>query len=447
MSSEEFVKSERARSELIIVLHGLSGSPRGMLGVIGSAAEARPNADVLALPLAYGGPFGILAVKPAERIAAQVAERIKLAIKARREEAEGEYERFILVGHSFGGVIARKVAIIARGERPDAPFGPLLKDFEEPLPWADKIERIVLLAGMSRGWSPEVARNWMTATGWTLGSWMGELLAVFSAGRLRPTISGIRQGAPFIVQTRLQWLALMKADERVARDRAADAAGSENAGLRDPRILGVQLLGAADDLVAPDDSVDFACDLSGWPEAPFVLIELPFATHDNAHKMAKPTLKQVDQIEAGIRQSNLAQVCKQYELAPQARWVLFGKAVSQSPPQLADIMINPKHMSDRIAAGHKSNACCARRSWNPRSRLLDPEDCANHQGGGGQGERGQAGARAPALSFGHRKLWVLRHGSVRASLDPPMEVRMAHGPLCGDPSPVPERGRLLCRAF
>jgi hypothetical protein len=54
--------------------------------------------------------------------------------------------------------------------------------------------------------------------------------------------------------------------------------------------------------------------------------------------MAKPTPNQVDQIEAGIRQSNLAEVCKEYELAPQARWVLFGRAVSRSPQQLVDIM-------------------------------------------------------------------------------------------------------------
>src|SRR5262249_20224295 len=146
--------------------------------------------------------------------------------KARREEeTPGEYERLILIGHSFGGVIARKVAIIANGEQPDAPFEPLLDGFRQPSDWGVKIERIVLLAGMSRGWSPESARDWITAAKWTIGAWLGELLAVFSLGLLRPTVSGIRQGAPFIVQTRLQWLALTRAAERGA-------------------ILVVQLLGA-----------------------------------------------------------------------------------------------------------------------------------------------------------------------------------------------------------
>jgi pimeloyl-ACP methyl ester carboxylesterase len=335
MAKEVFVEGID-RNELIIVLHGLSSSPRKMQGVVDAAHEARPHADVLAVPLPYGGRLGILAVRPATRIATEVAERIDAAIKARREDQESPdaYERFVLVGHSFGGVIARKVAIIANGEQPDALFEPGLDDFRQPRDWGAKIERIVLLAGMSRGWLPEAARDWITAAKWTVGSWLGELLNVFSAGYLRPTIAGIRQGAPFIVQTRLQWMALTRTSENASPNSS---------------ILCVQLLGAADDLVAPDDSVDFACDANGDRRAPFVLVELPFATHHDAHVMTQPTPEQRQQIDSVIMQDNLADVCKQEKLTFQVRWVLFGRAVSRTRDQLEDVEINPNDMTDMPA--------------------------------------------------------------------------------------------------
>lgn len=331
----EIFQTGNARNELVVVLHGLGGSPEEMSGVISSVAATRPNADILAVRLAFAGPFGLFAVEPAELVAAKVVTRIDKAIEERARLA-GTYERFIFAGHSFGGVIARKVAVIANGELPDAAFEPLLrKDFLHGRNWGDRIERIVLLAGMSRGWSPASARDWMTAAKWTVGSWLSELLAVASFGRLRPTISGIRQGAPFIVQTRLQWLALARANGNPRYGR--------------PSILGVQLLGAADDLVAPDDSVDFACDVGGARAAPFVLIELPFATYHNAHLMEQPDPGQRKLIESGIDQGNLSEVCKQSGLSRQARWILFGRAMSQPKCKLSDIEIDPQFMTDTPA--------------------------------------------------------------------------------------------------
>ncbi len=116
-----------------------------------------------------------------------------------------------------------------------------------------------------------------------------------------------------------------------------------------PTILGVQLLGAADDLVAPDDSVDFACDVGGARAAPFVLIELPFATHDNAHLMEEPDPGQRQLIECGIDRGNLSEVCKQSGLSRQARWILLGRALSQPKCKLSDIEIDPQYMTDKPA--------------------------------------------------------------------------------------------------
>lgn len=324
---EIFIKG-RARTELVVVLHGLRGSPKGMRCVSEAALEARPDADVLALPLAFGGFFGMAAIRPAERIAAQIVERIDQAMDARESETPGGYRHIILVGHSFGAVIARKVAIIAYGER-GARFEPRLEAFREGRSWAGKIERIVMLGGMNRGWSPAAARNWTTATSWTLGSWAGEISAALTRGWARPTVAGIRRGAPFIVQTRLQWLALTRSDITPA--------------------LVVQLLGAADDLVAPDDSVDFACDLRGEASSPFALIEVPFATHEDACRMKRPTPGQLGLIQDGIANGDLSDVCKHDDLVPQTKWHLFQWAVSRSLEQLKTIWIDPRHMADMPA--------------------------------------------------------------------------------------------------
>ena len=82
-------------------------------------------------------------------------------------------------------------------------------------------------------------------------------------GRL--TIFAIRKGAPFLIQTRLQWLALMRRD-------------------KPPQLTLVQLLGTVDDLVAPDDTIDYAVDFER--EGSFFLLEVPETGHYNAVDMA-----------------------------------------------------------------------------------------------------------------------------------------------------------------
>jgi pimeloyl-ACP methyl ester carboxylesterase len=323
------------RDELVVVLHGLRGSPEALRGVIDASAEVRPSADILAVPLPYAGHFGMFSVAPAECIAGTIVERIGRAVaKRQREVCDGanHYESIILVGHSFGGVLARKVAILAHGERPDAEFEPDIKRFATAQSWAHCIKRIVLLAGMSRGWSPESARNWLVAAEWTVGAWLGELFALLTLGLRRPTIAGIRQGAPFIVQTRLQWLALTRPRQ-----------GQRKA----PTIFLVQLLGAADDLVAPDDTVDFACDVGGG-DANFALIELPFATHDNAFCMTLPTSQQHRWIEQAVASRQLSVVCKRKNLTLQARAYLFMQALSKSKDELAAVAIDPADMHDTL---------------------------------------------------------------------------------------------------
>jgi hypothetical protein len=102
------------------------------------------------------------------------------------------------VGHSFGAVLARKIAVAAfggqfdrEGSRP-APFEPELALYRKKRPWADRIDRLVLLAGMNRGWTVSSAMDWLTSLQWGFAQLIGETLF-----RGRPTIFAIHAARHF----------------------------------------------------------------------------------------------------------------------------------------------------------------------------------------------------------------------------------------------------------
>ena len=128
--------------------------------------DSRPNADIFAPELPYYKHW--LCCQKAEDIVAMLVGQIDALVRA-RAEAGGRYSRISLVGHSIGAVLARKIAIVAFGEQTDtrgyrpAPFEPEFRNFRLGLPWAALIQRIVLLAGVNRGWSVSSAVDWITS--------------------------------------------------------------------------------------------------------------------------------------------------------------------------------------------------------------------------------------------------------------------------------------------
>ena len=83
--------------------------------------------------------------------------------------------------------------------------------------------------------------DWAKTVEWSVLQFIGEVILL-----VKPTLFAIRKGATFLVNTRLQWLALMDPDY----------------GPR-PDLVTVQLLGTGDDLVSPGDNVDYSVDLFG----------------------------------------------------------------------------------------------------------------------------------------------------------------------------------------
>ncbi len=267
----KFEARDGSRS-LVVLLHAYMSSPERLAAVRNIVAERFPDADLLTPSL----PASWASMHQPEEIVANLLR----CVDRRWEERRGGYESVLLVGHSLGALLARKLYVCACGAIEAAPFEPGLDDgdlaTDRPRPWAQKVERIVLLAGMNRGWQISHHRSLPNA----VVSFLGVLVAHFLTLIFQrpPLIMSIRRGAPFITQLRVQWLHM--------RNRA------EARGIGD--AMTIQLLGSVDDMVSPEDNIDLA---SGHD---FVYLDIPFSGHGNVIEMAdpKPAPSQAEGFEA-----------------------------------------------------------------------------------------------------------------------------------------------------
>jgi triacylglycerol esterase/lipase EstA (alpha/beta hydrolase family) len=140
---DQIVASSHADA-LIVLLHAYTLSPDSLSTVADAIRKALPRANIIKPSL----PLGRFSFADPVVIARDLVLRID------KEFEEHDYKRIILVGHSVGGLLARKAYLLAWGQNPDAPLeGDNGIGFAQPRPWVDRIERIILLAGMNRGWS------------------------------------------------------------------------------------------------------------------------------------------------------------------------------------------------------------------------------------------------------------------------------------------------------
>ena len=261
------------RSSLVVLLHGytLDGQSLESIQAIFTNGHPAENAswfngsDLLRPEM----PLGTFSTVPPSEILAELLLMIDDAWRASIDRGQ-PYKRIVLIGHSMGGLFARKLYVAACGETKDAPFEPdLHRRLRElgaaPLssirPWAHDVERIVLLAGMNRGWSIDHHMSIPRAIMMQAGVALGHVLTPLS--QHPPLIFAIRRGSPFLTQLRLQWLAMRQKSE----ERGIGAA------------LTVQLLGTVDDLVSPEDNVD---SIVGDD---FYYMEVPFSGHGNVIEM------------------------------------------------------------------------------------------------------------------------------------------------------------------
>jgi pimeloyl-ACP methyl ester carboxylesterase len=231
----EFYEVEQPQ-QLIVLLHRYDATNLSMQRIAEVVRAQYPAGDIYAPTL----PAGRLSFADPDELAGRIVNTISVHHNTTR------YESIILVGHSLGAVLARKVWALAHGARPDATVEP-----DRCADWAHRIERIVLLAAFSRGWTISSALSPVTRFAWTLGSAWGNFCR-HVLGK-EPLIFAIRRGAAFLTVSRLQCLAV----ERQI----------------DKKPIVVQLLGTDDDFIAPTDNLDLATGQN------FYFLEVANATH------------------------------------------------------------------------------------------------------------------------------------------------------------------------
>jgi pimeloyl-ACP methyl ester carboxylesterase len=226
--------------ELAVLVHGL-GSSRLVKDVKETLAECLPDADLM-VPRFRSTLFSN--ADPSD-LAAQLSDLIEAA---EQNQPRGGYTRIILVGHSFGALLARKAYVFACGENHELRRGGLIPGTKS---WAKKVERIILLAGMNRGWSvtPKPRhRSWAKSCLY----WAGETIAWLT--RTGYLLRSLRRGSPFIANLRVQWISLARQGGMLPTT--------------------IQLLGDIDDVVSDTDNIDLQ---SG---AQFIYLKVPNTGHE-----------------------------------------------------------------------------------------------------------------------------------------------------------------------
>lgn len=205
---------------LVVVLHGFGGMSRP--GLIRLASTAFPNAHLIA-PEYNGGRFAPFS----NRSPYDIADLIEVAIND--AYLKHHYDRIVLIGHSMGGEVLRKVYLWGTGNEVDRPAR---RGAHE---WVNKVERFVSLAAINRGWSTDPAPANMP--------WYRKL--VFDSGLLIAKLTGtgkmimsMQRGAPFVADSRVQWI----------------EAARQNTGLKLPLLI--HLLGTKDDIATIEDIKD-----------------------------------------------------------------------------------------------------------------------------------------------------------------------------------------------
>lgn len=264
----EHIQLERGKGRtLVVLLHAFDRDNKTLDAIKNEIRREGEfeGADILQPNL----PLGVFSMATTHEVVAQLLGLIDKAWNQRALEGR-PYDSILFVGHSMGALIARKVYVAAKGASPDAEFEQALLDelkqrgsapLDSPRPWADKVSKIILFAGMNRGWSISHHMNWSRAVFMQTGVAAGHLLDIFY-GR-QPIVMEIRRGAPFITQLRLQWLSM------------------ENH--LNPRVDVVQMLGTQDDLVSPDDNLDLVVGNN------FRYITVAYSNHENVINLQDET--------------------------------------------------------------------------------------------------------------------------------------------------------------
>lgn len=204
-------------SQLFVMVPGLRGADTDRKLWERLAQELGQEGDVALVDYAAH----VFSNGDALTIAQRVNDQVQKIWEAR------QYPRVVLVGNSMGALIARKAFLYSQGAADDNP--------RTATAWSNKLARLVLLAGMSRGWDLSGEKpadmRWYVHVACIAALWFGRLTYT---GRL---LMQMESGEAFVANLRLEWM-------RWSRSR------------RGRKLETVQLLGDIDEVISAGDNAD-----------------------------------------------------------------------------------------------------------------------------------------------------------------------------------------------
>jgi hypothetical protein len=255
------VEDKAKERVLLVLVHAFNSGPERLAGVAQAARDALLHADVEICSERM--PFHALSSVHPHAAVNKLLDDID-ARWAAATQAGPPFDRIIMLGYSVGSLIVRKAYVVACGETPEAPLEP--EFCSEPRPWAGRVDRIVLLAGLNRGWRVSHHLSLVKALAWTV---LIALVRVWEVATFRRNfILQFKRDSEFLTQLRVQWIRMRRRAAVHGKPGAATV---------------VQLLGTIDDFVSPNDSVDLVAG------GDFFYIDVPFSGHVSIADLGDPT--------------------------------------------------------------------------------------------------------------------------------------------------------------
>ncbi len=186
--TETQLLKDNGGTKLVVVMHAFTNDRDDMKHVVDAVVEAHPDADILA-PNYNSSLFANTSLP---HTAAKLSATIEYYYNESRKSGH-EYSEIILVGHSIGALLCRKSYLYGLGIGTDYPY-PAFKKQD----WVDQTSRIILLAGINRGWNPDKLPLGQKIGG-RIASWIASF---FGHGKM---IHSAERGSPFVTDLNLNW--------------------------------------------------------------------------------------------------------------------------------------------------------------------------------------------------------------------------------------------------
>ncbi|MCA0434578.1 MAG: hypothetical protein LCH46_15115 [Proteobacteria bacterium] len=169
-------------------------------------------------------------------------------------DRQQDYKDIRFFCYSMGAALARKTLIGGWGaQHCGVAFEDDFLPPDTERDWPARVSRIVSVAGYARGWIASPRLGVLTRLAMNFYGFAGHLVQLLQSGddktQATPLIFRLRRGAPFIVNTRLQWLGL-------SRKRKPEDEGTEEA----PGLSVVHVMPANDGMVSSVEVIDVEGD-------------------------------------------------------------------------------------------------------------------------------------------------------------------------------------------